>query len=55
MQSVTVYAAARHGLEFTTLFGFGITVAVVGMIVWHVVTRMRAMRQHDQLDHHPSH
>lgn len=51
MQSITVYAAAPHGLEFTTLFGLGITVAVVVMVVWHVVTRMRSFRQDDQLGH----
>jgi hypothetical protein len=54
MQSVTVYAAAPHGLEFTTLAAIGITVAVVGVIVWHVVVRMRAFRQHDQVGH-PGH
>jgi hypothetical protein len=54
MQSVTVYAAAPHGLEFTTVFACAISIAVVGMVVWHVIARMRATRQHDQLGH-PSH
>jgi len=54
MQSVTVYAPAPHGLEFTTLAALAVTVAVVGMVIWQVVTRMRAMRQDDQLGH-PGH
>ncbi|HEY2590687.1 MAG TPA: hypothetical protein VGI35_03765 [Steroidobacteraceae bacterium] len=44
MQSVTVYAAAPHGLEFTTLAALGISVAVVALVVWHVVVRMRTFR-----------
>ena len=51
MQSVTIYAAAPHGIEFTTLAAVGITVAVVGMIIWHVVVRMRVFRHGDQLGH----
>ncbi len=54
MQSVTVYAAAPHGIEFTTVAAFGLSILAIGMIVWHVVSRMRALRQHDQLGH-PSH
>jgi len=53
MQSVTVVAPAPHGLEFTTVFALAISVAVVGMVVWQVIARMRA-RQQDQLGH-PSH
>lgn len=54
MQSITVYAPASHGLEFTTLAALAVTVVVVGMIVWQVVTRMRSMRHDDQLGH-PGH
>ncbi|HXS27562.1 MAG TPA: hypothetical protein VN730_07855 [Steroidobacteraceae bacterium] len=54
MQSITVYAPAPHGFEFTTLAAFGITALVIGMVVWHVVARMRAFRQNDQLGH-PGH
>jgi hypothetical protein len=54
MQSVTVYAAPSHGLEFTTVFALAISVAVVGLVVWQVIARMRATRQQDQLGH-PSH
>ncbi|MGH8219294.1 MAG: hypothetical protein ACREUT_12150 [Steroidobacteraceae bacterium] len=51
MESITVYAAAPHGLEFTTLAALGISLAVVGMIVWHVVGRMRWFREDDPLGH----
>jgi hypothetical protein len=54
MQTVTVYAPAPHGLEFTTLAALGVTITVVAMIVWQVIVRMRAMRQHDELGH-PGH
>ena len=54
MESVTVYAPAPHGLEFTTLFALAVSVAVVGVVVWHVIARIRATRQQDQLGH-PSH
>ncbi len=54
MESVTVYAPAPHGFEFTTVFALAISVAVVGLIVWQVIARMRATRQHDQLGH-PTH
>lgn len=54
MQSVTVYAPASHGLEFTTLAALGVTAVVVGMIIWQVIARMRAMRHDDQLGH-PGH
>lgn len=54
MQSVTVYAPAPHGLEFTTLAALGVTIVVVGMIIWQVIVRMRSMRHDDQLGH-PGH
>jgi len=50
MESVTVYAPAPHGLEFTTLAALGVTIVVVSMIIWQVIVRMRAMRHDDQLE-----
>lgn len=45
METVTIAAAAEHGLSFTTLAGLAVSIVVVCLIAWQVISRARAERQ----------
>lgn len=51
MQTITIAAASEHGLAFTTLAALLVSIVVVGLVAWQLVSRMRMFRHDDRLGH----
>ena len=41
METITIAATAEHGVGFSTLALLGVSLIVVALVAWQLITRMR--------------